>query len=100
MIVTVVLAPAFAPPAVMQSSENLVAAVMPTASATPFGFVLPEFCAVKLGISGLETTHDRIPLVIQPSVVVPLNGTAAGFARKTIPGLPYCTLHCAPAVCP
>ena len=59
----------------------------------PFIGDVAAFCEVKFGRSGLETTHDCIPLVTQPTVVDPFIPTVSGFAKKTIPGLPYCTLH-------
>jgi hypothetical protein len=49
-------------------------------------------------MSGLETMHDSIPLVIQPTVDVAPRATGFGFAVSAMRGVPICTLHCAPVV--
>lgn len=88
------------PPKVVQLSCIRVVEVKGGVIAVPFMLVLLAFCAVKAALSGLDTTHDCIPLVTQPIVAVAPTGTDMGFTASAINGLLICTLHCAPDVCP
>lgn len=54
---------------------------------------------MKSGRVGLDTTHELIPVVIQPIAVVLPEVITLGFATSTIVGLLIVTLHWAPVVC-
>jgi len=55
---------------------------------------------VKATLSGLEMTHDCIPLVTHPTVDVAPEVTDEGIVVSAIKGLLICTLHCAPTTSP
>src|SRR3989344_7869908 len=62
-------------------------------TAVPFTFVLPAFCAVKAGRSGVETTHACMPEVTHPSMALFPVSTVLGFVTRTMEGFATCTLH-------
>ena len=95
----VVLACRVPPPRVVQFIRKLymvaveLIAVKGGVVAVPFTLVLFAFCEVNSGRSGLEMTHVCMPEVTQPSAEVFSDTTDLGFAIRTIPGFPICTLH-------
>ena len=66
----------------------------------PLTAVLLALEAVKLGRSGLDTTHELIPDVTHPSVDLSPATIAAGFATNISDTRATCTEHCAVPVSP
>lgn len=76
------------------------AAVMGEVCAVPFTLVLYAFAVVKSAWSGLDMTHDCIPVVTQPRSEVCPEVTVFGLATRIMDGWLIFTEHCAPAVRP
>ncbi len=89
------------PPAtVVHFRSNSVAVVMGDVVAVPLTLVLEALRLVKSAWTGLEITHDCIPLVTQPRSDMSPEETVAGFATRTIAGVVTCTVQEAVALNP
>ena len=69
-------------------------------SAVPLALVLYAFAVVKSVWSGLDMTHDCMPVVTHPRSDVCPEVTVFGFATRMMDGWLMFIEHCAPAVRP
>ena len=102
-MLTEVVACLSVPDKVLQSNWNItpdVAVVIALVVAAPVTLVLEELRAVKSGWSGLEMTHDCMPVVSQERSEVPFAGTVFGLATRIMLGRETWMEHCAPVVLP